>query len=161
MADNYLERRMEEYRAGKLASKPRASKAGVARKEGDVTLNFKGLVAVVLGGSVSLAEAVVKRFRAADCNVALCHDAVGACTKIAQSAGCRYYPFDPHDREQCASVVDDMVERRGGVDVIVDLRGVDDEFAEEAADDAAMLLLLHSHPRFGFIRSMEIEAIEE
>ncbi len=161
MADNYLERRMEDYRAGKLASKPRAATARVSRKEGDVTLNFKGLTVAVAGGSESLVKGVVKRFRAADCSVALCHDESAEWTRLAQSTGFRYYPFDPHDPAQVEAMLDDMIERRGKVDVIVDLRGVDDEFSEAAAEEIAMLLLLHSHPRLGFVRGAEFGSGEE
>lgn len=61
MADNYLEKRMEEYRAGKLAPKSRVvvHAAGAKREPGDFTLSFPKLNAVVIGGPTELAGMLV------------------------------------------------------------------------------------------------------
>lgn len=126
-----------------------------------MTINFKGLTVALAGGSESLVKGVVKRFRAADCCVALCHAESTEWTRFAQSTGCRYYPFNPNDPARVEWMLDDMTERRGRVDVIVDLRSVDDEFSEAAADEIALLLLLHSHPRLGFVKCTELEMGEE
>ena len=64
MADNYLEKRMEEYRAGKLAPKSRVvvHAAGAKREPGDFTLSFPKLNAVVIGGPTELAGMLVRIF---------------------------------------------------------------------------------------------------
>ncbi|MCM1092652.1 MAG: SDR family oxidoreductase [Lachnospiraceae bacterium] len=155
MADNYLEKRMEEYRAGKLAPKRQIIHVPVSKKSGDFCLSFECLNVIVLGGCFELASAVVEAFRKVDCRVALCHDAEKECRVLAQRSGCRYYPFDPCDEERCDYMVDDVEARWGGVDVVVDLRCVD-AYPSEQVDTAATLMLLHSHPAFSFITSTTI-----
>lgn len=152
MADNYLEKRMEEYRAGKLAPKRQIVHVPVSKKSGDFCLSFDCLNVIVLGGFFALASAVVEAFRKVDCRVALCHASEKECRVLAQRSGCRYYPFDPCDEERRDYVVDDLEARWGGVDVIVDLRSVDD-CPSERVDDTATLMLIHSHPAFSFITS--------
>ncbi len=136
MADNYLEKRMEEYRAGRLAPRTRVvARGGVVRREkGEFVVEFPQMRVVVLGGSVGLAEAVAKAFRTIDCQVALCHADSRSLTPFAQRHGVRYYPFDPAVKWE--RVIDDVTARWGGVDVVVDLRDCVDEVALEAQSDA-------------------------
>lgn len=160
MADNYLEKRMEEYRAGKLAAKSRTMVHTAAPKHGpgDFTLEFPQLRVAVIGGPVELVEALVRAFRGVDCQVAVCHGDRKRCTQLAQATGCRYYPFDPADGAKRAAVVDDMTVRWGGADVVADLRGIDS--APDGDGDAAALaelVVIHAHPRFGFVRRTDIE----
>ena len=131
MADNYLEKRMEEYRAGRLAPRTRVvARGGVVRREkGEFVVEFPQMRVIVLGGSVGLAEAVANAFRTVDCQVALCHVDSRSLTPFAQRHGVRYYPFDPAVKWE--RVIDDVTARWGGVDVVVDLRDCVDEVALE------------------------------
>lgn len=153
MADNYLEKRMEDYRAGKLAPKRQVVHVPVSKKNGDFCLSFDCLNVIVLGGCFELASAVVYAFRKVDCRVALCHVDEKNCRGLSQRSGCRYYPFDPCDDERRDYVVDDVEACWGGVDVVIDFRSVDD-YPLERVDDIATLMLLHSHPAFSFITSI-------
>lgn len=159
MADNYLEKRMEEYRAGKLAPKSRVvvHAAGAKREPGDFTLSFPKLNAVVIGGPTELAGMFVRIFRGVDASVALCHSDSKRCTPLAQASGCRYYPFDPADVSKLERVIDDVTARWGGADVVVDLRGVEDEAEGDEAAALAELVMIHAHPKFGFVRRTDIE----
>lgn len=136
MADNYLEKRMEEYRAGRLAPRTRVVARGVVarREKGEFVIAFPQMRVVVLGGSVGLAEAVAKAFRTVDCQVALCHADSRSLTPFAQRHGLRYYPFDPAVKWE--RVIDDVTARWGGVDVVVDLRDCIDVAAVEVQGDA-------------------------
>lgn len=153
MADNYLEKRMEDYRAGKLAPKRQVVHVPVAKKSGDFCLSFDSMNVIVLGGCFELASAVVEAFRKVDCRVALCHTDEKNCRGLSQRSGCRYYPFDPCDEERRDYMVDDVEARWGGVDVVIDLRGVG-ACPSERVEDTATLMLLHSHPTFSFITSI-------
>lgn len=155
MADNYLEKKMEEYRAGKLAAKPRVPRTAPARKPGDLTLNFGHLNVIVFGGPVKLAEAVARQFRAVDATVALCHDSEKECTAIAQQTGCRYYPFNPGVKENRDNVIDDFSTLRGNPDIIIDLRSID-LFPDDDCRDTAMSLLLLSHPALAKVSTVTI-----
>lgn len=191
MADNYREKRMEEYRAGRLAPRTRVvARGGVVRREkGEFVVEFPQMRVVVLGGGIGLAEAVAKAFRTVDCQVALCHADSRSLTPFAQRHGLRYYPFDA--AEKWERVIDDVTARWGGVDVVVDLRECSDEVALEVRSDAfsrnkpsesvvaveapttddcnslrdmtedelanfAELLMLHAHPKFGFVQSVDV-----
>lgn len=162
MADNYLEKRMEDYRAGRLAPKSRVVVHTVAAKRnpGDFIVEFPLMRILVIGGALPLVAAMVKKFRKVDCQVALCHVDTHTMTPLAQKEGCRYYPFDPTDDTKRNRVVDDLSARWGGVDVVIDLKALTvdgSDIADERIDDVATLLTLHSHPRFSFVGATEIE----
>ena len=156
MADNYLEKRMEEYRAGKLASKGGKSYMLRQRKAGEFVLAFPPMSVLVLCEDAALAGRVCGCFRKADFQVAFCMADRREGTRIAQSAGCRFYPVATSDAGRLDGVVDDLTERWGAVDVVADLRGLSDEELGDSAGDVASLLLLHSHPDFGLIASTEL-----
>lgn len=154
MADNYLEKRMEEYRAGRLAPKTRVvvrDTRQMKREPGEYSLVFPPMRVAIIGGDVGMVGALARKFRSVGCQVAICHGDSKNCTRIAQTEGCRYYPFDPQVAENRLRMIDDLTVRWGGTDVVMDLRGMDD-WTEEMAG----LLLLHSHPDFGFVQSVEV-----
>lgn len=154
MADNYLENRMEEYRAGKLA--PKTRRVVHVQSEGDMVLNFPELNALIIGGNHALISETVKHFRAVGARVALCHSDKKSYNTLAQNYGCRYYPFDENNEGCRMKVLDDLDERWGGLDTIIDLReGIDMEITPEMADDMATLMVIHSHPRFAFAGLIE------
>lgn len=178
MADNYLEKQMEDYRAGKLAPKTRAVHVASApsRNPGDFVMMFPQLRVVLLGGDVRFVEVLARLFRDVECRVALCSPDSKSFTPLAQSTGCRYYPFDPAVEAKRLAVIDDLTARWGGVDVVVDLREAkeseESELSEESeqskmaessvsSDESirslATLLFLHSHPQFGCIKECVIE----
>ena len=73
MADNYLEKRMEEYRAGRLANKSKVVVKSVAKgRPGDVVVNFRSLRVLLLGGPVGLISRIRGMFRMAGCKGAFC-----------------------------------------------------------------------------------------
>lgn len=178
MADNYLEKQMEDYRAGKLAPKTRAVHVTSAplRNPGDFVMAFPQLRVVLLGGDVRFVEVLARLFRDVECRVALCSPDSKSFTPLAQSIGCRYYPFDPAVEAKRLAVIDDLTDRWGGVDVVVDLREAKESetseesgqseqseiiessvSSEESIRSLATLLFLHSHPQFGCIKECVIE----
>lgn len=161
MADNYLEKQMEDYRAGKLASKPRVVRPAAAsvRRPGDFILPFPPMNVLVLGGDISCVSEIARLFRDVDCRVALCSPDSKAFTPFAQSTGCRYYPFDPGSETKRFAVVDDLTARWGGVDVVIDLRALDGPLPDESVSPFATLLFLHSHPRFDCVSETEIRSL--
>ncbi len=156
MADNYLEKRMEEYRAGKLAPKITRTAAAPQRKPGEVTVAFPQMNALVLCGVAALTQTVCGAFGKADMRVALCMADNREGTRIAQTTGSRFYPYAVDDVVKLGSAMDDLAGRWGGVDVIADLRGLTAADFGDSAADMAMLLLLHSHPAFSFVASTEV-----
>ncbi len=161
MADNYLENRMEEYRARRLAPKARIVRSSKSPDKNELRLKYPPLNVAVFGGAFPFVEEVVRCFRSVDCSVAVCHTDSKRCSVLAQKSGCRYYPFNPANQDEVEGVIDDIVEHWGAVDVVIDLRAVSIESPSEGIEDMSMLLLAHSHPRFAFVSLTEIVGIVE
>lgn len=138
MADNYLEKQMEDYRAGKLAPKMRGVHVASApsRNPGDFVMTFPQLRVVLLGGDVRFVEVLARLFRNVECRVALCSPDSKSYTPLAQSTGCRYYPFDPAIEAKRFAVIDDLTARWGGVDVVVDLRKAKESEESELSEES-------------------------
>ena len=65
MADNYLERRMEEYRQGQL-NKPSIRRTPSGSKPGTISIKFPPRRVFVTGGASGIGREIVKTFRQAD-----------------------------------------------------------------------------------------------
>lgn len=152
MADNYLENRMADYRAGRLA--PQHSRA-VARHVPDdaLVLRYPSLsVAVCAPRCTPLVEYTVGAFRSVGARVALlCPDAQ-PCTALAQRSGARYYPGNIIPQRAGR----DILERWGKLDMTVSfdaapvpdapIRLSVDGLNELNPQSVARLILYASHP---------------
>lgn len=121
MADNYLERRMEDYRAGKLAPAHRsAASAGRAvRREGELILKFPRLRVLVAGSAGGTGEAVVRAFREIDCRVDFLDADYTAGNALAQKSGARFYRTDLGCGEKLEENLSRVFADRGDIDVMV------------------------------------------
>lgn len=131
MADNYLERRMEDYRSGKLGRTVRTvnSSHGVIGDGRGFVVEFPPMRILVISRALSLlALEVVKTARSVGCRVALLSDERKGGTAAAQTYGARFYPA--MDAEK---VVSDIERQWGGVDVI---------FSEEPVVSGARVVTL-------------------
>lgn len=125
MADNYLERKMEEYRSGKLAS-------GYKQKTRIPTLHpatgydvelLKANRVLILGRCLEgTGRELLKLFRSIGCRVAFCDADSKAGAQIAQATGCRFYPYDFSDVAQVDKAKRDLEVKWGGIDILIDLR---------------------------------------
>ncbi len=125
MADNYLERKMEEYRSGKLAIKPKTSfRPGSLRPATGFDVAVVGGKRVLICGDCleGIGHELMKFFRSIGCKVAFCDIDARRGTAIAQSSGCRFYPFDFNDESKLEAVKADLYSRWGGVDILADVR---------------------------------------
>lgn len=112
MADNYLERRREDYRSGKLAPKHSALKS-VRR----TPLSDKRVL--VTGGASGIGREIVAAFREQGCKVALFdHDLKGG-TDTAQRHGARFYPCELADTEDIQKQFDALTNAWGDIDILV------------------------------------------
>ena len=90
MADNYLERRMEEHRASRMV--PRLTNKPAPLKSGRVIVEYPPQRILVTGGDSPVGQAVIKGFIAMKCPVSFTvSDSTNGAT-IAQSTGARYIP---------------------------------------------------------------------
>lgn len=91
MADNYLEKKMEEHARGMQRRYTPLTPAG--QRPGTAVLPFDVASALIWAPSISATvEAVAKALRATGCRVAIgATDSKGA-NEFAQKAACKYYP---------------------------------------------------------------------
>ncbi len=110
MADNYLERKMEEYRSGKLSARV---KSGVSRSlpKGKIAVDFPPRTVILAAAAIGpVCRAVVKSFIDAGCRVALVSASHKEATELARSFGARFYPVAGFSPASLDSVLDSVVE---------------------------------------------------
>ncbi|MDE7125024.1 MAG: SDR family oxidoreductase [Muribaculaceae bacterium] len=125
MADNYLEKRMEEYRAGKLAARKSVLRVGPAgRPSGELTVRYPRLRVFITGGASGLGAAMVRAFRKIDCKVAFIDIDHVRGNALAQAHGARFYSGDVCDVGRLDSVADDLFNAWGDIDVLINNVGI-------------------------------------
>lgn len=113
MADNYLERRMEEFRSGKLSLKKRIP-----------GIKPDGKKVVVARGSSGKALEKVLGFRTKGCRVAVFDPDLDAGRKLAYQHGVRFHRVNINNNEDLQRETFSLISAWRRIDVIV---GTDDE----------------------------------
>lgn len=111
MADNYLEKRMEDYARGRSTG-PRARGAHTPRP-GMMTVRYQYRTVVVTGADTDAGAEIVGAFVGAGCLVAFICSCRDAGRTLSQSRGGRFYPGG------LAQAAADMAARGEAVDVAV------------------------------------------
>lgn len=127
MADNYLERKMEEYRRGKTAApRRRIIPSGAVRPQ--VTVPLGDVTVLVAGADEPLVTAFANAGAAVRfCNAAGDDAALSAGRRLAERTGARYLPFS--EAEALAMLGNnavDYVARRsdGGIELLSAATGI-------------------------------------
>jgi len=107
MADNYLEKRMADYRDGKLSASTRKP----AYEKGMLCFKMPPLVVLVVGLPDSATLGAVELLVKCGCKVALVHAERRKGNVMAQTTGALYYPVSRVDVESVRSA-SDFVKRR-------------------------------------------------
>jgi len=122
MADNYLERKMDDYRNGRMKS---AARGGAAARAGTLTpglhISFPPMKVAVFASDAVQAQPFVAALRGAGITVALCcRDGGRQAVVLSQQFGLRLYP------DGCASdrLLADFSRIGGAPTHVVDLCGV-------------------------------------
>lgn len=108
MADNYLEKKMEEHRLGKTAM----GKFSRKPSQGYFALKMAGIRVLVIGDVTSQADACIRRLIGSGCKVAFCDQSRG--TEYAQKSGALFIPAS-----DITEAFSRAVERWGGIDVVL------------------------------------------
>lgn len=124
MADNYLEKQMEDYRAGKFAVKARAKSGASVRRPGQLSVQYPQLRVFITGGASGIGESCVNEFRKIDAKVAFCDIDRKRGNELAQKSGARFYPLDVTDAEALDRAVNDVISLWGDIDVLVNNVGI-------------------------------------
>lgn len=106
MADNYIERKMEEYRSGKLsASTKRLTPTG--QRPGIVTFPIPRLKIFVPAIDAELVSA----FANTGCRVSFCGSDRRAGMTIAERTGAKFFPFEPVRALELSDGIDILAKR--------------------------------------------------
>ena len=93
MADNYLERKMEEHRNSGAAPKKKTPQVA-GHRQGEICIKFPPRRVLVTGGANGIGRAVVQAFRNADCIVDFIDSDRRNGQLTAQQTGARFIPAD-------------------------------------------------------------------
>lgn len=150
MADNYLERKMEEYRSGKLSQPPRKKTTPSGDKPGKLTIDFPPRRVYVTGGAKGIGRAIVSAFCRAGCQVAFCDIDQKAGRLTAQACGAQFHPLDVADSASLAASLSTVIDRWGGLDIVVNNVGVGrfKSFLESTLDEFQAVLDINLKPIF-------------
>lgn len=157
MADNYLERKMEEYRSGKSQQRT-VKRTPRGAKPGTINIKFPSRRVFVTGGAKGIGRAIVESFRNADCRVAFCDTDSKAGAATAQVTGAQFYPVDVTDANALDACVERIIKAWGDIDVIVNNVGVGNfaPLTETSIDDFDKVLATNLRPVFVTSRRLAI-----
>lgn len=157
MADNYLERKMEDYRSGKSGAS-KIKRVSTTPKQGTVNVKFPPRRVFVTGGASGIGRAIVEAFRKADCRVAFCDIDAKAGMLTAQATGAQFYPVDVRDVNALESCMTRILDTWGDIDVIVNNVGLGCfvPLVESTIDDFDNVLALNLRPVFVTSRRLAI-----
>lgn len=134
MADNYLERKMEELRNAPRTSRyarPASSSAGTMSRAGRITFPMPRKRVLIAGLGGALLPELIDAFSKTDCRVALfCNDrATGE--KMAYNSGIRFHHTDTGNHQNTAVEFHSLLKAWRGVDMIICGSGLEDALAGE------------------------------
>ncbi len=123
MADNYLERRMEELRNGKLTV-----------RGGVPGIRPGGMRVVVAGGTSGLARAKVLEFRKKGYRVAVFDSDEKEGKRMAYENGIRFHRVDIADQEAIAKEMALLLKTWRGIDIVVGDEGISSMMSEHICE---------------------------
>lgn len=156
MADNYLEKKFEEYQAKKSGSRQRVRLTPSGAKPGTLTFKFPCRRVFVTGGANGIGRAIVEAFRNAGCKVAFCDCDEKSGRDAAEATGARFYPADVSDAEDLESCMARIFEDWGDIDILVNNAGISPfmPLADTTVDDFDRVIATNLRPVFITARAM-------
>lgn len=123
MADNYLEKKMEEHLRGyKPTYRPKTTPSG--NRPGNVNFKFPPCRVFVTGGASGIGAAIVSAYRDAGCRVAFCDADNKKGASTAQRTGAQFHPVDVSDADALETCLARVIETWGDIDIIVNNVGI-------------------------------------
>lgn len=146
MADNYLERRMEDLRSGKiqLSNQPR-HRAKPASPSSASKNKMSGIRVVITGGANGIGAEIVREFRKHNAIVDILDTDCKAGTLLAQSTGACFRPVDISDTEAFEICIQNILKQRGDIDIIVNNAAIVDFLPLEQNSASRMIKSLSTN----------------
>lgn len=123
MADNYLERRMDNLRNGRLQQSNKIQ-ASVSQRKGYLSVNFPMRRVLVTGGANGIGLAVTRAFLKAGCKVAVMDIDREKGEKLAHDEGVRFYNVDLADKDALEKALDNLFSAWKDLDIVVSNAGI-------------------------------------
>ena len=124
MADNYLERKFEEYKEHKNVKSGSKRVVTYAKKPGYIQVKFPERRVFVTGGAKGIGKAIVTAFRSAGCKVAFCDIDARAGQATAEQTGSRFYPVDVKNTKELYACCKDIFKQWGDIDILINNVGI-------------------------------------
>lgn len=126
MADNYLEKRMDDYRNGRLSIRRHTNSSNVRNiiPDPDSTKALSGSRVFLITPSASGSEravALIKLLCSSGCKVAFTDIDSKAGNLLAQTTGAQCHPIDISDLQALARSRNLIASRWGGIDITIEL----------------------------------------
>lgn len=143
MADNYLEKKYEEYQSRKSSG----MRPGNGRRTVPVQKTRR---VFVTGGAEGIGKAIVKAFRAAGHRVAFCDRNEAEGRKTALQTGTTFFHVDVSDKDALESCMRQLFEEWGDLDALVNNAGISrfSPITETEVEDFDRILSVNLRPAF-------------
>ena len=122
MADNYLEKKFEEYSIRKSTAKTKKI-VSTGPKPEHIEVRFPTRRVFVTGGANGIGKAIVQAFRKIGCRVAFCDNDRKNGSLTAQTSGARFYPVDVCNSKALQSCMHDIFTTWGDIDILINNAG--------------------------------------
>ena len=87
-------------------------------------MRFQGKVCLITGGAAGIGKAAVEAFAREGAQVVFCDLAEEAGEQVAKAIGSHFYKVDVTDRQAVQDWIDDVVQKYGRIDVLINNAGV-------------------------------------
>ena len=152
MADNYLEKKYEEYKSRKEG---RTNHPYNGRK---TTVIHKTRRVFVTGGAEGIGKAIVRAFRSAGHRVAFCDRNEAAGKETALQTGTSFFHVDVSDQEALENCMQQIFKEWGDIDIIINNAGIScfSPITEPGVEDFDRILSVNLRPVFITSRRLAI-----
>ncbi len=123
MADNYLERKMEEHRSGRLSQKRTPAKPQT-QMSGYLHIPFPPRRVLVTGGANGIGLAITRAYLRANCKVAVFDSDKEAGDRLAYAEGARFYHVDISDADKLENAFLNLLKAWRDIDIIINNAGI-------------------------------------
>ena len=143
MADNYLEKKYEDYKSRKSSG----TKAGNGKK---AAVRHKTRRVFVTGGAGGIGKAIVRAFRSAGHRVAFCDRNEAAGKETALQTGTSFFHLDVSEQEALEKCMQQIFEEWGDIDIIINNAGISQfsSITETSVEDFDKILSINLRPAF-------------
>lgn len=120
MADNYLEKRMEDLRNGRLNASSHAQKRVVSSpRAGCLSIPFPERRVLVAGDLDGVGESIATAFRTAGCKTALFHADKAVGERLAHDVGIRFYNTIINEKENVQKSLGNLLKAWHDIDIAI------------------------------------------